>query len=315
MDRSYRAEAALYLCGAGLPHRDFRRPCRLSARRRISFPISTFLSSASCGPITGCCPTICPSRVIYYYERNMTAQVGDIAHIESQSLAQLRRGQDLLSEERQYFGRARASDRRLANGAQTPATRHHAALCAELQRLQRSDPAIALSSKKLPQMQLFDLGQNFIRPQLATVAARRCPRPMAAKFCRCRSISISRRCKRTASRRTMWSMPISVQNLTLPAGDQKIGKFDWNVRSTRAPIADRDHQRPAGEESQRHDHLRARCRLRASGLAAADQHRAGERFARGADDDPQGRSGVDAATSSTASNRCCRGLRKVCHPA
>src|SRR5260370_30528489 len=36
---------------------------------------------------------------------------------------------------------------------------------------------LALSSKKLPQDQLFDLGQNFIRPQLATVNSAGLPSP------------------------------------------------------------------------------------------------------------------------------------------
>ena len=40
---------------------------------------------------------------------------------------------------------------------------------------------LALSSKKLPQMQLFDLGQNFIRPQLATVAGAAVPSPYGGK--------------------------------------------------------------------------------------------------------------------------------------
>ena len=65
-------------CSASAP------PCR----RRPTFSLtSTSRWSASFGPITACCRTTCPSRVIYYYERTLTAQVGDIEHIESQSLA------------------------------------------------------------------------------------------------------------------------------------------------------------------------------------------------------------------------------------
>ena len=36
---------------------------------------------------TGLSPNDMSSRVIYYYERTLTAQVGDIEHIESQSLS------------------------------------------------------------------------------------------------------------------------------------------------------------------------------------------------------------------------------------
>ena len=41
---------------------------------------------------------------------------------------------------------------------------------------------LALSGEKLPQMQLFDLGQNFIRPQLATVAGAAVPSPYGGKI-------------------------------------------------------------------------------------------------------------------------------------
>jgi hypothetical protein len=41
-------------------------------------------------------------RVIYYYERTLTAQVGDIEHIESQSLSGYGVSQDLLPEERRH---------------------------------------------------------------------------------------------------------------------------------------------------------------------------------------------------------------------
>ena len=41
---------------------------------------------------------------------------------------------------------------------------------------------LALSGTGLPQMKLFDLGQNFIRPQLATVAGAAVPSPYGGKI-------------------------------------------------------------------------------------------------------------------------------------
>ncbi len=41
---------------------------------------------------------------------------------------------------------------------------------------------LASSSKKLPQMQLYDLGENFIRPQFATVAGAAVPSPHGGKI-------------------------------------------------------------------------------------------------------------------------------------
>src|SRR5208337_3300861 len=69
--------------------------------------------------------------VIYYYERTLSAQVNDIEHIESQSLAGYRRGEGLLPAQRQHQRRAGADHGRLADRSQAPAARHHAALRAE----------------------------------------------------------------------------------------------------------------------------------------------------------------------------------------
>ena len=69
-------------------------------------------------------------------------------------------------------------------------------------------------------------------------------------------------------------------------------------------------QRSAGEEGRRHHHLHARRRPCARRLAAADQHRARQRRARGADDDPEDRLGLDARRHRRASSRCCRALQR-----
>ena len=39
------------------------------------------------------------------------------------------------------------------------------------------------------------------------------------------------------SRPRTWSTRVSAQNLILPAGDQKIGKFEWNVELNASPAA------------------------------------------------------------------------------
>ena len=89
----------------------------------------------------GLAPNDMSSRVIYYYERTLTSQVGDIEHIEFAVAQQLRRRQNLLPEERQHRRGAGAGDGGFADRAETAAARHHAALRAQLQRLQCADPA------------------------------------------------------------------------------------------------------------------------------------------------------------------------------
>ena len=119
----------------------------------------------------GLLPNDMSDRVISYYERYLTAQVGDIEHIrKSQSLSGygvvkifFRKSVDIAAA----LAQVNAASQTVFEAS---AARHHAALRPQLQRRDRSQILqLALSSKKLPEMDLFDEGPNFIRPQLATV--------------------------------------------------------------------------------------------------------------------------------------------------
>ena len=95
---------------------------------------------------------------------------------------------------------------------------------------------LALSGKKLPQMELFDLGQNFIRPQLATVAGAAVPSPYGGKILQAQ-VDLDQQAMQAhnVSANDVVNA-ISAQNLVLPAGDAKIGKFDWNVALNASPV-------------------------------------------------------------------------------
>ena len=88
---------------------------------------------------------------------------------------------------------------------------------------------LALSGKELPEMKLFDLGQNFIRPQLATVAGAAVPSPYGGKILQAQVDLDQQAMQAHNVSATDVVNAISAQNLVLPAGDAKIGKFDWNV--------------------------------------------------------------------------------------
>ena len=89
----------------------------------------------------GLLPNDMSGRVIYYYERTLTAQVGDIEHIESQSL----HGYGVVKIFFQKNVNIAAALAQVTAASQTVlkllAARHHAALRAELQRVERADPA------------------------------------------------------------------------------------------------------------------------------------------------------------------------------
>jgi len=185
---------------------------------------------------TGLLPNDMSGRVIYYYERTLSAQVGDIEHIESQSLDGygvvkifFQRNVNIAAAMAQVTAASQTVLKLLPPGITPPYVLSYNAATVPILQL-------ALSSKQLPQMKLFDLGQNFIRPQLATVQGAAVPSPYGGQV---RDVQVD------LDQRAMQSHnvsaddvvnAVSAQNLILPAGDEKIGKFDWNVALNASPI-------------------------------------------------------------------------------
>src|ERR1700759_2879734 len=85
-------------------------------------------------------------------------------------------------------------------------------------------------------MKLFDLGQNFIRPQFSTVQGAAVPSPYGGKVLQVQ-LDLDQQAMQAHSVAAEDVVnAVSVQNLILPAGDQKIGKFDWNVSLNARPL-------------------------------------------------------------------------------
>src|SRR6204780_3697318 len=121
-------------------------------------------------------------RVVYYYERTLSAQVNDIEHIESQSLPGygvvkvfFQKGVNIRTALAQVTAASQTVLKLLPPGITPPYVLSYNAATVPILQL-------ALSSQSLPQMKLFDLGQNFIRPQLATVQGAAVPSPYGGKI-------------------------------------------------------------------------------------------------------------------------------------
>src|SRR6202522_3104765 len=175
-------------------------------------------------------------RVIYYYERTLSAQVGDIEHIESQSLDGygvikifFQRGVNIAAAMAQVTAASQTVLKVLPPGITPPYVLSYNASSVPILQL-------ALSSKALPQMKLFDLGQNFIRPQLATIQGAAVPSPYGGKILQVQ-VDLDQQAMQShnVSAEDVVNA-VSAQNLILPAGDQKIGKFDWNVALNASPV-------------------------------------------------------------------------------
>jgi multidrug efflux pump subunit AcrB len=185
---------------------------------------------------TGLLPNDMSGRVIYYYERTLTAQVGDIEHIESQSLNGygvvkifFQKSVDIAAALAQVTAASQTVLKLLPPGITPPYVLSYNASSVPILQL-------ALSSKQLPQMRLFDLGQNFIRPQLATVAGAAVPSPYGGKILQAQ-VDLDQQAMQAHNVSADDVVnTISVQNLVLPAGDEKMGKFDWNVALNASPV-------------------------------------------------------------------------------
>ncbi len=181
-------------------------------------------------------PNDMSGRVIYYYERFMTAQVSDIEHIESQSLAGygvvkifFQKDVNIAAVMAQVAAASQTVLKLLPPGITPPYVLSYNASSVPILQL-------ALSSPSLPEMRLFDLGQNFIRPQLATVRGAAVPSPYGGQVLQVQ-IDLDQQAMQAhgVSAEDVVNA-VSVQNLILPAGDQKIGKFDWNVSLNASPV-------------------------------------------------------------------------------
>ena len=185
---------------------------------------------------TGLLPNDMSGRVIYFYERYLTAQVADIEHIELQSLNSygvvkifFQRGVNIRTALAQVTAASQTVLKLLPPGITPPYVLSYNAATVPILQL-------ALSGEKLPQMELFDLGQNFIRPQLATVAGAAVPSPYGGKILQAQ-VDLDQQAMQAhnVSANDVLNA-ITAQNLILPAGDAKIGKFDWNVALNASPV-------------------------------------------------------------------------------
>jgi multidrug efflux pump subunit AcrB len=175
------------------------------------------------------------SRIVTYYERQMTTAVNDIEHIESQSLPGVavvkiffQPDVNINAAVAQVTALSQTVLKRLPPGITPPLILSYNASSVPVMQL-------ALSSDTLLDNQLFDLSNNFIRPQLAQVQGAAVPSPYGGKN---RQIQVDLDMQALRSKGLTpqdVSNAILAQNLILPAGTEKIGEFEYNVMLNASP--------------------------------------------------------------------------------
>ncbi|WP_260927862.1 efflux RND transporter permease subunit [Novosphingobium sp. 9] len=176
-------------------------------------------------------------RVIYYYERSLSSTVNDIDHIESQSLNGIgivkiffRPGVDIRTATAQVTSISQTVLKQMPHGITPPLILNYNASTVPILQL-------ALSSNHLSEKQLFDSGQNFIRPALASVEGAAIPSPYGGRE---RQIQIDLDPQLLAAHHlsaTDVGEALAAQNQITPAGTTKIGRYEYDVSLNNSPSA------------------------------------------------------------------------------
>ncbi|HVJ55788.1 MAG TPA: efflux RND transporter permease subunit [Aliidongia sp.] len=174
-------------------------------------------------------------RIVGNFERALTTTVNDIEHIESQSLTgigvikiffQPSVNVDLANS--QVTAIAQTLLRQLPPGTTPPLVINYNASSVPILQL-------ALSSDTISEQGLFDIGNSYIRTQLATVQGAAIPFPYGGK---------QRQVQVDLDQPAMQAQSLSpndvnnaldAQNLILPAGTEKIGEYEYNIKLNGSP--------------------------------------------------------------------------------
>ncbi|QGZ65668.1 efflux RND transporter permease subunit [Paraburkholderia acidisoli] len=169
-------------------------------------------------------------RITSNYERALTSDVDDIEHIESQSLNGVsvikvffHPGADINRAIAQAASNSASILRVLPPGTLPPNIITYSASTVPILQL-------GLSSATLAEQQLYDLGNSFIRTQLATVQGASVPLPFGGKV-RQIMVDIDPRALQAKGLAPLDVVnAINAQNLILPGGTAKIGAREYNVQ-------------------------------------------------------------------------------------
>lgn len=174
-------------------------------------------------------------RITTYYERQMTTTVNDIEHIESQSLPGVsivkvffHPGVNINGAVSQVTAVSQTVLKRMPPGITPPLVLTYNASSVPILQL-------ALSSKTLLDNQLFDISNNFIRPQLAQVEGAAVPSPYGGKNRQVQVDLDPQALREKGLSPNDVTNALATQNLILPSGTEKIGKFEYNVLLNASP--------------------------------------------------------------------------------
>ncbi|KTD28068.1 efflux RND transporter permease subunit [Legionella maceachernii] len=184
---------------------------------------------------TGMPPQDMADRLTSVFERAVTTTVNDIEHIESSSLLGVsvtklffHPGVKIANALSEVTAIGQTLLKQMPPGTTPPQILSYNASSVPVLQL-------VLSSDTLPEQDLNDLGNNFIRTQLATVQGAALPFPYGGKL---RQVQVDLNLKKMQTYGVSAqevNNAINTQNLILPAGTEKIGLYEYYVTLNASP--------------------------------------------------------------------------------
>src|SRR5215475_9990249 len=184
---------------------------------------------------SGLPPDDMSTRIVYFFERLLTATVNDIEHIESQSVQgygvlkiYFQSRVNIASATAQVTSISQTILKQLPPGVTPPLLVVFNASSVPILQL-------ALSSPTASQTELNDLASNFVRPPLTNVAGAALPAPYGGTP-RQVQIDLDQRALHSYGLSAQDVVnALSVQNLITPAGTEKIGAYEYTVNLNGSP--------------------------------------------------------------------------------
>ncbi|MBV8866710.1 MAG: efflux RND transporter permease subunit, partial [Acidobacteriaceae bacterium] len=174
-------------------------------------------------------------RIVYVTERALTTTVNNIEHIESQSMNGIavvkiffQPHTDMGSAIAQVTAISQTQLKQLPQGTTPPLVIEYNASTVPILQL-------AVSGQGISEQQLYDLGSNFIRPQLVTIPGTAIPNLYGGKQ---RQIMVDLNTQTLQSKGLGPSDVVNAignQNLILPGGTSKIGSLEYDVEMNGSP--------------------------------------------------------------------------------
>lgn len=185
----------------------------------------------------GLSPQDMSGRVVYYYERALTATVANVEHIESQSLygagivkIYFQPGTDIAAAQAQVASISQTVLKQMPAGITPPQVLVYNASSVPVLDLQ-------VSAANMTAAQVYDMASNLVRPQLVAVPGVSIPNPYGGAALNVEIDLDQAKLLAHGLSASDVAAALRSQNVVLPAGDQKIGGLDYMVETNSTPLS------------------------------------------------------------------------------